>query len=83
MTDKDELDPNVNDENLNKKTEKENIKDSGKGKEKISEVSIRNYLNKTLVPVVLQGMAEVAKERPENPIKYLAEFLMKNADEKN
>ena len=83
MTDKDELDPNVNDENLNNKTEKENIKDSGKGKEKINEVSIRNYLNKTLVPVVLQGMAEVAKERPENPIKYLAEFLMKNADEKN
>ena len=85
MSGNDELDPNVNDndENLNNKTEKENIKDSGKGKEKINEVSIRNYLNKTLVPVVLQGMAEVAKERPENPIKYLAEFLMKNADEKN
>jgi protein dpy-30 len=83
MSGNDELDPNVNDENLNNKTEKENIKDSGKGKEKINEVSIRNYLNKTLVPVVLQGMAEVAKERPENPIKYLAEFLMKNAAEKN
>jgi len=27
-------------------------------------------------------MAEVAKERPENPIKYLAEFLMKHANDK-
>ena len=83
MSGNDELDPNVNDEILNNKTEKENIKDSGKGKEKINEVSIRNYLNKTLVPVVLQGMAEVAKERPENPIKYLADFLMKHANEKS
>ena len=32
--------------------------------------------------LVLQGMAEVAKERPENPIKYLADFLMKHANDK-
>jgi protein dpy-30 len=83
MTDKDELDPNVNDENLNNKTEKENNKDSKKGKENINELSIRSYLDKTVVPLVLQGMAEVAKERPENPIKYLADFLMKHANEKS
>ena len=83
MTDKDELDPNVNDENLNNKTEKENNKDSKKGKENINELSIRSYLDKTVVPLVLQGMADVAKERPENPIKYLADFLMKHANEKS
>ena len=47
------------------------------------ELSIRSYLDKTVVPLVLQGMAEVAKERPENPIKYLADFLMKHANEKS
>ena len=83
MTDKDELDPNVNEENLNNKTEKENNKDSKKGKENINELSIRSYLDKTVVPLVLQGMAEVATERPENPIKYLADFLMKHANEKS
>ena len=83
MSVKDELDPNVNDENLNNKTEKENNKDSKKGKENINELSIRSYLDKTVVPLVLQGMAEVAKERPENPIKYLADFLMKHANEKS
>ena len=83
MSGNDELDPNVNDENLNNKTEKENNKDSKKGKENINELSIRSYLDKTVVPLVLQGMAEVAKERPENPIKYLADFLMKHANEKS
>ena len=83
MSVKDELDPNVNDEILNNKTEKENIKDSKKEKENINELSIRSYLDKTVVPLVLQGMAEVAKERPENPIKYLADFLMKHANEKS
>ncbi len=83
MSVKDELDPNVNDEILNNKTEKENIKDLKKEKENINELSIRSYLDKTVVPLVLQGMAEVAKERPENPIKYLADFLMKHANEKS
>ena len=83
MSVKDELDPNVNEEILNNKTEKENIKDLKKEKENINELSIRSYLDKTVVPLVLQGMAEVAKERPENPIKYLADFLMKHANEKS
>ena len=83
MSVKDELDPNVNEEILNNKTEKENIKDLKKEKENINELSIRSYLDKTVVPLVLQGMAEVAKERPENPIKYLADFFMKHANEKS
>ena len=48
----------------------------------INSLPIRAYLDKTVVPLVLQGMAEVAKERPENPIKYLADFLMKHANDK-
>ena len=82
MSGKDELDPNVNSENLSEKNVVENNKDLGKGGENINNLSIRAYLDKTVVPLVLQGMAEVAKERPENPIKYLADFLMKHANEK-
>ena len=82
MNPKDELDPNVESENKNEKNIEDKNKDGKKGQENINNLSIRAYLDKTVVPLVLQGMAEVAKERPENPIKYLADFLMKHANEK-
>ena len=75
MSAKDELDPN--EENKNEKTEKKVEKGENKPQQNINSLPIRAYLDQTVVPLVLQGMAEVAKERPENPIKYLAEFLMK------
>ena len=81
MSAKDELDPNV----ANKKPEskpKTSDKNEGKTQQNINSLPIRAYLDQTVVPLVLQGMAEVAKERPENPIKYLAEFLMKHANDK-
>ena len=80
MSVKDELDPNINSEQNNDKTIEENNKE-GK-QENLNNISIRAYLDKTVIHLVLQGMAEVAKERPENPIKYLADFLMKHANEK-
>ena len=40
------------------------------------------YLDKTVMPLVLEGMAEVSKIKPENPIKYLADYLMQHANEK-
>jgi protein dpy-30 len=81
MNDKDELDPNVISENMNEKKVEGNKKE-GNGEKNLNNTSIRSYLDKTVVPLVLQGMAEVAKERPENPIKYLADFLMKHSNEK-
>ena len=80
MSVKDELDPNINSEYNNDKTIEENNKE-GK-QENLNNISIRTYLDKTVIPLVLQGMAEVAKERPENSIKFLADFLMKHANEK-
>lgn len=82
MNTKDELDSNVESENKNEKNVDDKNKDGKKGQENVNNLSIRAYLDKTVVPLVLQGMAEVAKERPENPIKYLADFLMKHANEK-
>ena len=81
MSAKDELDPNV----VSKKSEnkpKASDKNESKPQQNINSLPIRAYLDQTVVPLVLQGMAEVAKERPENPIKYLADFLMKHANDK-
>ena len=77
---KDELDPN--EENKSENNTKKVEKSEAKQQQNINSLPIRAYLDQTVVPLVLQGMAEVAKERPENPIKYLAEFLMKHANDK-
>ena len=69
MSAKDELDPNI----VNKKVEnkpKNSDKNESKSQQNINSLPIRAYLDQTVVPLVLQGMAEVAKERPENPIFY-------------
>lgn len=81
MSGKDELDPNV----ATKKPEvasKPGTANESKNQQNVNSLPIRAYLDKTVVPLVLQGMAEVAKERPENPIKYLADFLMKHSNDK-
>ena len=80
MSAKDELDPN--EENKMENASKKLDKNEPKPQQNINSLPIRAYLDQTVVPLVLQGMAEVAKERPENPIKYLAEFLMKHANDK-
>lgn len=50
---------------------------------------VRQYLDSTVVPVILQALTELAKERyimdndrPENPVEYVANYLMKNGDGK-
>ena len=81
MSAKDELDPNVASKKAENKP-KTSDKTESKPQQNINSLPIRAYLDQTVVPLVLQGMAEIAKERPENPIKYLADFLMKHANEK-
>jgi protein dpy-30 len=41
----------------------------------------RAYLDQTVVPILLGGLSTLAKERPPNPIEYLAAYLLKNKDE--
>ncbi|KAK9540977.1 hypothetical protein VZT92_003392 [Zoarces viviparus] len=55
------------------------------GSEKISKQKVdlqalptRAYLDQTVVPILLQGLSLLAKDRPPNPIEYLAAFLLKN-----
>lgn len=38
----------------------------------------QEYLQATVVPIILEGLAWVIKERPEDPVENLAMFLIKN-----
>jgi protein dpy-30 len=79
MSGKEELDPNVNSSKVSDKNAENKSENNNNNKENINNLPIRAYLDKTVVPLVLQGMAEVAKERPDNPVKYLADFLMNHS----
>jgi protein dpy-30 len=38
----------------------------------------RQYLEESVVPILMQGMQELVKERPEDPVEYLAAYLIKH-----
>ena len=81
MSIKDELDPNINPIKP-KIIHKTKIKQEEKANEDIKNLPMEAYLDKTVMPLVLEGMAEVSKTKPDNPIKYLADYLMKHSNEK-
>mmetsp|Transcript_35085 Transcript_35085/g.43324 ORF Transcript_35085/g.43324 Transcript_35085/m.43324 type:complete len:94 (-) Transcript_35085:178-459(-) len=39
---------------------------------------VRRYLDTTVVPLLLTGLQELVKERPNDPIEWLAHYLLKN-----
>uniref|UniRef100_A0A0N4Z901 Protein dpy-30 homolog n=1 Tax=Parastrongyloides trichosuri TaxID=131310 RepID=A0A0N4Z901_PARTI len=47
------------------------------------ELPTRLYLDRTVVPILLQGLSALAKERPEQPIEFLANFLLTNKERYN
>ena len=44
----------------------------------LKQLSTNEYLSKTVLPVVYQGLKEIDVERPQDPIKAFAFFLLKN-----
>ena len=38
----------------------------------LANLPTRQYLDQTVVPILLQGLASLARERPRDPIEYLA-----------
>ncbi|KAM6972283.1 protein dpy-30 homolog [Aplochiton taeniatus] len=58
--------------------EKANADKVSKQKVDLQSLPTRAYLDQTVVPILLQGLSVLAKERPPNPIEYLAAFLLKN-----
>jgi len=54
---------------------------SKKPKVDLTSVPTRQYLDTTVVPILLQGLSALAKERPAKPISFLANFLLDKASE--
>eukprot|EP00038_Savillea_parva_P018097 m.22405 g.22405 ORF g.22405 m.22405 type:complete len:106 (+) comp3983_c0_seq1:46-363(+) len=46
----------------------------------IRTIPVRQYLDKTVVPVLNEGLAELSKTRPDQPVEWLAAYLLKNKD---
>ena len=43
---------------------------------------MRSYLDQTVVPLMLEGLAAVSRERPEKPIEFLANYLEEHNTER-
>ncbi|KAK6329556.1 protein dpy-30 homolog [Coregonus clupeaformis] len=59
-------------------TERSNTEKMSKQKVDLQSLPTRAYLDQTVVPVLLQGLSVLAKERPRNPIEFLAAHLLQN-----
>ncbi|KAK3939154.1 Dpy-30 motif-domain-containing protein [Diplogelasinospora grovesii] len=42
---------------------------------------VRQYINQTITPTLLEGMKMVAKEKPKDPLRVLGEFLIQRSKE--
>jgi hypothetical protein len=42
-------------------------------------LSSRVYLDKTVMPVLTLALEELAEKRPENPLEFLGNFLIRNS----
>nr|XP_034370410.1 protein dpy-30 homolog [Arvicanthis niloticus] len=58
--------------------EKINAEKSSIQKVDLQSLPTRAYLDQPVVPILLQDLAVLAKERPPNPIEFLASYLLKN-----
>ena len=55
--------------------------DTGAGadpKSSLKALPVRAYLDQTVVPLLLQGMSELVKVRPDQPVEWLAHYLLNN-----
>ena len=56
----------------------ENDLEQAQDKLNLQGLPIRAYLDQTVVPLLLDGMSALVKERPPNPIEWLAAYLLKH-----
>lgn len=47
-----------------------------------SNLAVRTYLDKTVIPLLMEGLIELSKQKPENPLEFLAHYLLENNPEK-
>lgn len=60
--------------------EAENNMPSKKSGVDLQSLPTRQYLDITVVPILMMGLSSLAKERPPDPVEYLAAYLLKNKD---
>lgn len=49
----------------------------------LSSIPIKQYIDQTVAPILLEGIKALAKERPPDPIGYLADYLLKHKANNN
>lgn len=47
-------------------------------KRDLQSLPTKQYLDQTVAPILLQGLQTLAKERPADPVAYLAAYLLKH-----
>ena len=65
-------------------TDKEKLEKAGDAVNQVQDklnlqaLPIRSYLDQTVVPILLDGMSQLVIERPQDPIAWLAAYLVAN-----
>lgn len=47
----------------------------------LATIPTKQYLDQTVAPILLEGMKALAKERPQDPITFLANYLLKHKNQ--
>lgn len=68
------------DEDIRLHETKSLVKQEPSAWETLQQLADEEYLLKTVLPVLYQGMKVVDIQRPEAPLEYLALYLLKNQD---
>jgi protein dpy-30 len=64
--------------NLREAADAEKELEEAQEKLNLQALPIRAYLDQTVVPLLLDGMSALVKERPPNPVEWLATYLLKH-----
>ena len=64
--------------NLREMNDAEKDLEAAQEKLNLQALPIRAYLDQTVVPLLLDGMSALVKERPPNPVEWLATYLLKH-----
>mgnify|MGYP003388499774 CR=1 FL=1 len=72
------VDENAPAANLREAQQAEKDLEAAQDKLNLQALPIRAYLDQTVVPLLLDGMSALVKERPPNPVEWLATYLLKH-----
>jgi protein dpy-30 len=80
--DQQQTDSTLNKVNNDVSSNETSTKDDSTSKQKsdLSTLPTRAYLDQTVVPILLQGMSQLARDRPAKPIEHLALYLQQNKE---